>query len=396
MNILYILSGTPMEGGATKSFLTMMQAVINAGHNVAVVCPDSEGAAQYLKDRNIQTLIVPYRFGAWPFLRNAKDACLLLPRLLHNYYINKNAHKVINRYAQDFKADLIHDNTSVTDSGYYAAKRLGIPHVTHIREYGDKDFHIHCFNLKKRLTAPDSYKIAITRDIADYRGLSNDPKAEVIYNGIIKESQINYNPDKKPYFFYAGRIESAKGVDDLIEAYINYAKNAPDSQPLGLKLAGYELYPDFMMQLKRRVIEAGVEHLVEYLGQLEVITPYTSEAAAVIIPSRFEGFGRVMPEAMARGALCIGRNTGGTAEQFNNGLQLTGSEIGLRFNNTEQLIKHLIYVDNQYKNKAFSNPDSDLYKMIHSGMATVEELYSIETYGNKILKFYDRIFQNSK
>ena len=44
-----------------------------------------------------------------------------------------------------------------------------------------------------------------------------------------------------------------------------------------------------------------------------------SKALALFVPSSFEGFGFITVEAMFCGCLVIGRNTGGTKEQFDNG-----------------------------------------------------------------------------
>lgn len=56
-----------------------------------------------------------------------------------------------------------------------------------------------------------------------------------------------------------------------------------------------------------------------------------SKAQALIVASRFEGFGFITTEAMWNDCLVIGKNIAGTKEQFDNGVAETGHEIGLRF-----------------------------------------------------------------
>ena len=58
-----------------------------------------------------------------------------------------------------------------------------------------------------------------------------------------------------------------------------------------------------------------------------------------------------MPEALAAGALVIARNTGGLKEQFENGVSLTGKEIGISFSNIDELADILENVADSPKEK---------------------------------------------
>ena len=107
------------------------------------------------------------------------------------------------------------------------------------------------------------------------------------------------------------------------------------------------------------------------------------KARAIIIPSLNEGFGRCMPEAMFNGCLAIGRNTGGTLEQLNNGLKLTGQEIALRFDTNQQLTQHLIDVSSQ---------PVDYYRpTLERAFQVVNQLYSSESNVNNVYHFYKQI-----
>lgn len=106
-------------------------------------------------------------------------------------------------------------------------------------------------------------------------------------------------------------------------------------------------------------------------------------AKAIIIPSRFEGFGRVMPEAMAVGCLTIARDTGGTHEQLENGLSVTGKEISLRFTTVNELTERLIQVDGMSKQTV------EGYR--NRAAQTVEVLYTNDSYGAQVLAFYTEI-----
>lgn len=59
---------------------------------------------------------------------------------------------------------------------------------------------------------------------------------------------------------------------------------------------------------------------VVFLGMRKDIYSLMKDAMALIVPSYWEGFGFITTEAMFNGCLVIGRNTSGTKEQFDNGL----------------------------------------------------------------------------
>lgn len=106
------------------------------------------------------------------------------------------------------------------------------------------------------------------------------------------------------------------------------------------------------------------------------------EATAIVIPSRFEAFGRCMAEAMFNGCLVIGKNTGGTKEQMDNGFSIEGKEIALRYETTESLSRLLAEITsntNAYRDYTL--------RAFH----TVNQLYSTEANIQQVLDFYKNI-----
>lgn len=392
MKIIYILSGTYISGGATKSFLTMLEAAMNAGHEVAVVCCDENGVAQYLKSKGVTTLVYPYWFASLPPVeRNVRNVLRFVPRFFRDRIVNYRADKFVLRFAREFKPDIIHENTSVTGIGGYVAKRLGIPHIIHIREYADKDFKIYLLNYRSRLRYENVYPVAITRDLASYRcdNLGISRKARVIYNGIIDDSSIAYNPDKEPYFLYAGRVEPAKGTEDLIDAYIQYRSDVADvGRIMKLRVAGSCIDKSFFEMLKKKVDVAGYAGDVIWLGECTDMDELYAKAAATIIPSKSEGFGRVAPEAMSKGSLCVMRDSGGLKEQMDNGIELTGEEIALRFSNSEQLASIMREISLDY----YESRESKYSEMIDRSQSVVRQLYTKKAYCENILKLYNDIY----
>lgn len=386
MKIIYVLNDTTLTGGGNKSFLNMLE-VVRTRHEALVVCPDGNDITPYLRSRGVPVEVLSYIYDIRPDHSTLKDIVMFVPRLVKRELLNFIASRKLTNIARCFGADLIHTNTSVTDIGYRAARHLGLPHLLHVREYGDKDFGMHIYGLSNRLYAPDAWSVCITADISRHRGLDANPRSEVVYNPILT-GEMRYTADKQPYFLYAGRIEPAKGIDDLIQAYIAYAEGV--ASPLPLKIAG-SFESDQRLTVKNRceamLAQASLSDSVLWLGQVSDVADLMYRARAIIIPSRFEGFGRVMPEALANGCLPIGRDTGGTHEQFENGLRITGGEIGLRFTTIDDLTRQLTEVAD--------NPPEFYRPFIDRGRDTIARLYTTRSSGEHILRLYDHIINET-
>ncbi len=82
---------------------------------------------------------------------------------------------------------------------------------------------------------------------------------------------------------------------------------------------------------------------------------------------------------MLNDCLVIGRNTGGTKEQLDNGLKMSGHEIGLRFLDNRELSERI----NSVKYMSL-----DEYKtLVSSAKKTVMDLYSVDKNVNQTYNF---------
>ena len=384
MRVAYILSGTTNIGGASKAYLNMVRPLTEKGVEVLTICPDTDGIFQDIengavKDGNVK--VIDYTYSCLPFTRSVRDYILWLPRLIKRVIKNKRASSRLSQILREFKPDIIHTNTSVNNIGYLAAKTLGVPHVWHVREYGDKDFSMIVPNQYKMLTSPGNYSIFITKDIRKYKRLDHNPTAEVIYDGVLEESAIQKPGRDSGYFMFAGNVSILKGIGDLTDAYRKYCNKVGLAKALPLKVAG-PIDPT-AKSLVEEISRSPIASKIEFLGRVQNITELYARAKAVIIPSRSEGFGFVMPEALAAGALVIARNTGGLKEQFENGVSLTGKEIGISFSNIDELADILENVADSPKEKYL--------EMIECGQKCVRELYSIRSHSDKVWNLYNKI-----
>ncbi|MBR0045612.1 MAG: glycosyltransferase [Bacteroidaceae bacterium] len=385
MNIAYILHSTASNAGANKALMNMLGGLLPYGIHPFAVVPDGEGITQELKKRDIPTLIINYRSSAYPHSHTMKEKLLFLPRLGARIFVNQRATRAVKGFLKENRIDIVHSNSGVVRIGFDAAQKVGVPHIYHIREYGDLDFGVRYFPNReaflRQLKMPNNYTICITKDVQRHQQLSGVATSRVIYDGVFPALSKMSVGTEKDYFLYAGRIEPAKGLDQLLLAYKRYVEQT--DSPIPLKVAGACGQLPYYRQQVEYVNEQGLAHLVEFVGEYNDIAFLMWQARALVIPSRNEGFGFCMPEAMQQGCLCIARNTGGTKEQLDNALQMMGEEIALRYDTVEQLTECLHQVGNHA-------PD-DYASCTERAFKVVNRLYTKDVHAKNVYEFYQEI-----
>lgn len=385
MNVLYILHSSDALDGASKSFLSLLKGLMDKGIHPMVVLPEKGEINRVLQDMGVPCLVLTYRPQAYPRSQTFTQRLLFLPRLLARIYVNYKASKQLARFMQGKNISLVHTNVGVVNIGFKAAQKLGIPHIYHIREYGDLDFGIHYFpqkeTFRKQFSSAGSYSICITRAIQQYLGLEGLTSSRVIYDGLLSSESVILPKEEDKYFLFAGRIEPAKGLDILLQAYHLCRQNGHELPPLWVAgRVGQVFFNNYIHDLIERY---QLTDTVRFLGERKDITALMAQARALIVPSRSEGFGLCMPEAMNQHCLAIAFDSAGSKEQLDNGKQLTGEEIALRFKSVEQLADLLDMV---------SRTDPIEFKeMKDRAYRAVQTLYTSEVYVNNVFHFYQEI-----
>jgi glycosyltransferase involved in cell wall biosynthesis len=389
MNIAYVLNLTTPNGGATKAFLNLLKGLMEKGVSPVVIVPDKQGVYTTLVEAGIKTYAITFRDNCLSHARTWKEKLLFVPRMVAKVIVNRKAADKLATILREEHIDILHSNSSVISIGFRATRKAGIPHLYHIREYRDLDFGKHYFpneqSFARQLEQADSYSICITKDIQRHFHQEDNCRSSVIYDGVFEEVSQMPNHPKSDFFLYAGRIEPAKGLDTLLEAYFHYATKQT-SKPTKLKVVGGYMDTPFVRAQQTYIKTHHLEEHVEILGERDDLPTLMSEAKAIIIPSRREGFGFCMPEAMHLGCLVIARNTGGTKEQLDNGLALAGQEIALRYETTEELTSLLSSVSEATEN------DFQTYK--ENAFKVVNQLYTLERSTEQVLQYYNDILHD--
>lgn len=377
MKIVYILHDTDEFGGANKSFMSLLRGLMKRNVQPLVVLPNSRGLTRRLKEEGIPTMVLNYRLNTYPYEESLKDYLLWIPRLICRRYLNAKAAHLLARHIDGY--DLVHTNVSVIDIGERAARVKGISHIYHFREYVDLDFSMRYYPCKRSFYKTVKNSICITKGVQEHHHLFEGSK--LIYDAVVDELTDSLSAPlyKERYLLYAGRLEETKGIEELLKAY------AKSKRYLPLWVAGTHLEDAYLDRLKQQTQQYGIECKVRFLGTRNDVMELMAGAHATIVPSYNEGFGRILPEAMLAGCLTIGRNTCGTKEQFDNGLELNGEEIGLRFNTMAELTNLIDRVSITEKTE-WSGYIERAYK-------TVNALYSQEVCTDATMEFYNSIIQ---
>ncbi len=114
-------------------------------------------------------------------------------------------------------------------------------------------------------------------------------------------------PDASCRVLFVGRLCPTKGTDILLQAWRIAQSRAPQAR---LLLVGETEGVDY----RRMAADLGIAASVDFAGFQNDTKPWIAAADILVLPSRREGAGFVLLEAMARGIPCIGSQIGGIPE----------------------------------------------------------------------------------
>ena len=140
-------------------------------------------------------------------------------------------------------------------------------------------------------------------------------KGFVLLNPMVERFKIKtVLPDDSIVLSYLGRLDSSKGVTDLIKSFIEYKKKSKDSRMI-LNIAGTGKQ---FIEIKALANENSD---IKFLGGLsyDAIDEYLNNSHFVIIPSKFDNLPTVGLEAMMNQTPLLISNTTGLAHYLTEG-----------------------------------------------------------------------------
>lgn len=383
MKVMYILHSC-ISGGATISFLNLVEGIRKANIEVVVVHPKPDEKDKHLIKKltdigckcvtaRVSTSINYKRKG---FINHIKFILLFFLIFIRKVIF----YKELNRIVKAERPDVIHTNTGVVHEGYLVSKKYKIPHVWHLREYqtllGDSDIAIIPPKKLYEKMLRDSFTFSITKDIQRHFNIENIDNSYVVNEPVMSISETDNNCNRDSYFLVANQIVAQKGIDDIIKAFSIFSK----------KLFGYRLIiigfgsENYINKLKILCEELNISSKVEFLGFKQDGFRYMRKAKALIVGSFFEGFGRMTAEANMLGIPVIGRNMSGTKEI----LELTKG--GFLFDTVEQMADYMKIIA--------SKSDSEIQDFMKKPRKIAIEAYSNEQHIKRVIKLYKIIVKN--
>ncbi len=358
--IVHIISSSD-TGGAQTLLLNILQNIDTSKYRLIVIC-NHEG--HYVSD------FQNYANKTYLLNFNHKNP-------LKEFFFAYNLYSKIRKIIIKEKVDIVHNHLwKACFYGSHAAQ--GIVKKVFNNLHGELISEVEESSLKLNLYRYLYQKLQ-GRSIA----ISHYNAKELVKLGIKKEDiTVIYNAIDAIYFNHIhhkniihdnpfnvlciARIFPQKGIDYLLET----AEKLDNNIQINIIGDGVD-YKEISLLIKKKNLSN-----IHLLGFKKDVRPYLEQADVFVLPSRWEGFGIVLLEAMAYELPIIASNTGGIPEivQHDKG--------GLLFDvgNINQLIEHLIFLKNNIEirkrmgnhNKAYFLKHFTLKKMIEN----LDKLYT--------------------
>jgi len=311
-------------GGSSSSLLSLINGIKKLDKNIEIVVmiPFKFGknawAKKLFEDNEINVKQMLYRYN----FKNVGTKTSLM-KYIHDIW-NFMAVGTICRYIKKNKFDIVCSNSSGVDVGARAALKIHIPHIYYVREFMEEDHGFEYRNKKrmKKLLEASGYVIFISKAIEKkYKSLYQLKNIIQFYEGFITENYYieNHNILQKNTIkmIQVGSYGQGKGTLDSIALINSLRKAGLENIDLEFVGNGSDDYKEKMRSLIKRY------HLNEHI----TISPYTNDIKSkleksdiLLMNSRSEGFGRVTVEGMLSGCLVLGRNSAGTSEIIQDGI----------------------------------------------------------------------------
>lgn len=308
-----------------------------------------------------------------------KDFILLFNRKEGSKNIIESVKIIYNlsKYIKEKKIDVVHCHNSFSLKLAYILKKMTKVKVV---------FTVHSTNVfnKSLKNYPIDKYVAISKSVYNtIKSYVPEYKVELIYNGVKLENFYNQSKPKREtenvnISCVARIVPEIKGQDILLKA-LGLLKNKYNFPHFKCFFAGAASNEEDLMTLKKIVKENALENNVVFLGNVENIQELYSNTDIFVLPSRYEGFGLSVIEALAAGCKVIVSKLEGPLEIIKE-----NEQYGLHFNkeNDEELAFKIFHLINNFDYKK-SYKDENVISYLESN-------YSL----NKMLHRYNNVYKS--
>ena len=184
-------------------------------------------------------------------------------------------------------------------------------------------------SLERRLVASTDAMIAVSesvrRHVADNIGV-DEQRIDVIPNGVDASAFTGVDRSDarrallldatRPVVGLIGRITEQKGQDDFVEAALAIAVERPE--PLFV-MVGFAEDAELQQRLRQKIAVFGLSDRIRFLGNRDDMASVYAALDLLVAPSRWEGFGMMLIEAMAAGRPIVATRVGAIPEIVRDG-----------------------------------------------------------------------------
>lgn len=370
----------PNLSGANQSLIELAKGLVATGQYSPLVYLGKPGIlAQKLDDAGIDYKIIPYKNdikGNNSYIRTQLKAFWNI--------------RAVKQLAKDFVNEnvaLVHNNSYLVSIGMQAAKKAGIPYISHLRDFVWEDHGIILERPEKSRQLMDKADavVAVSHAVAAKYQPTIPHPIQVIYDGVDK-SDYDINLAARPAFkanenevqlYIAGRIHPGKGQLEAIKAVEILNQNRPEK--IRLIIIGHPTDRSYAEGLTDYVSERNLDN-IEILDYVDDLRKLREQSDIGLVCSKLEAMGRVTVENMYSGCLTIGANSGGTAELIGKNQYGLLYEVG----NPSDLADQISYA---------LDHKSDMQQTIVRAKTFVEETFDNQIYSQKIQELYQKILQ---
>jgi glycosyltransferase involved in cell wall biosynthesis len=345
----------PMINGVAVFSKNLATGLKKRGHQVMVLAPSISGKFSVEKDPDYNFTVVRLkstRMYLYPdqiekIPNDKKVLGIKMPQLLYKngLHVSYNPYSDIRRVLEDFKPDIIHNQTSgpLALAIFRYAKKRNIPIVMTDHTYPDnltQQVKLPKFAKKPINAAMNAYFMSFLRrseyatlptrqaitDLLPKNHHSFKVPVEALSNGIdlshftkgpaSEEIYKKYAiPKNVPIILYVGRIDPEKSLDILVNSFKKLIKEAPKAH---LVMVGDGTAREKLEKMiKRKKLGSQTHFIGRVIG--DDLSQIYRTGTVFVITSKTETQSIVLMEAMASGLPAIAVNAGAVTELVKDG-----------------------------------------------------------------------------
>tara|TARA_Y100001970_G_C14134985_1_gene803788 strand:- start:74 stop:1141 length:1068 start_codon:yes stop_codon:yes gene_type:complete len=296
-------------GGPSRYYTELIKELIKIKNEPIVISPINN---------NIYLETIPSKFKKEFFLSFQKNVLLnKLNNLISKYYFNK------------LNYDLYH--LTYYDLCFSEKKPRVITVYDLIHEKFNKEFNFNEFPKREIFKKVDHFFCIsqnTKKDLMEYYNIDESKISVTYLASSIRASKKNLKSYSKPFLLYVGSRKRYKNFRLLLEAYSKLDKIKKDFDIICF--GGGKFLKEEINYIKELSIK--IDSIQQIEGSDEILSNLYLNATVLIYPSKYEGFGIPILEAMSLGCPVISSNVSSLPEVYGN------AALGFSPNSSDELI----------------------------------------------------------